>query len=116
MFKFPVIELVDRYLIAKLKYQKLGNNKEELDFYTDQMKLIELDLIEEELQQLFEVHSQVWDVENTIKQGQVDKIDLAEIGRRALLSRDLLKERYVIKNSIADKLKDPVREYKDWSK
>jgi hypothetical protein len=25
MYKFPVIELVDRYCIAKLKFAKLGN-------------------------------------------------------------------------------------------
>ena len=28
MYKFPVIELVDRYCIAKLKFAKLGDNKD----------------------------------------------------------------------------------------
>ena len=49
MYKFPVIELVDRYCIAKLKFEKIGDNKEELDFYTEQLRDINFDLIKEEL-------------------------------------------------------------------
>ena len=33
MYKFPVIELVDRYCIAKLKFAKLGDNKEEATLF-----------------------------------------------------------------------------------
>ena len=42
--------------------------------------------------------------------------DLAEVGRRALACRDIMEERYVLKNVIADKLKDPVKERKDYGK
>ena len=55
--KFPVIELVDRYCIAKLKFAKLGNNKEELDFYTEQLGNINFELIKDELDQLYQVHA-----------------------------------------------------------
>ncbi len=96
MFKFPVIELIDRYCIAKLKFSKLGNNKEELD-------------------RLYDVHARVWEVEDDFKKKRVDdQFDLAEIGRRALYVRDIMEERYVLKNIIADKLNDPVKERKSY--
>lgn len=119
MYKFPVIELVDRYCIAKLKFNKLGNNKEELDFYTDQIKDLNIDIIKTELDRLYEVHKQVWEVEDDFKKHRVDdKFDLAEIGRRALYVRDIMEERYLLKNLMAEKLNDPVREkkkYGDWA-
>lgn len=115
MYKFPVIELVDRWCIAKLKYAKLGNNKEELDFYTEQLHDIDFELIQKELDRLYEVHAQVWEVEDDFKKKRVDdQFDLAEIGRRALYVRDIMEERYVLKNIIADKLNDPVKERKSY--
>ena len=115
MYKFPVIELVDRWCIAKLKFSKLGNNKEELDFYTEQLHDIDFELIQTELDRLYEVHAQVWEVEDDFKKKRVDdQFDLAEIGRRALYVRDIMEERYVLKNIIADKLNDPVKERKSY--
>lgn len=115
MYKFPVIELVDRYCIAKLKFAKLGNNKEELDFYTEQLHDIDFELIRVELDRLYEVHRQVWEVEDEFKKYKVEtKYDLEEIGRRALYVRDIMAERYVLKNVMAEKLNDPVREKKKY--
>lgn len=115
MYKFPVIELVDRWCIAKLKYSKLGNNKEELDFYTEQLHDIDFELIQKELDRLYDVHARVWEVEDDFKKKRVDdQFDLAEIGRRALYVRDIMEERYVLKNIIADKLNDPVKERKSY--
>jgi hypothetical protein len=115
MYKFPVIELVDRYCIAKLKFNKLGNNQEELNFYTDQIKELNLDLIKDELERLYEVHRQVWEVEDEFKKRKADtKYELEEIGRRALYVRDIMVERYELKNVMAEKLDDPVRERKKY--
>lgn len=115
MYKFPVIELVDRYCIAKLKFAKLGNNKEELDFYTDQLHNINFDLIREELDKLYKVHEEVWDLEDDFKKFRVEhKYDLAEVGRRALHVRDVMHQRYDLKNVMAEKLNDPVREVKKY--
>ena len=116
MYKFPVIELVDRYCIAKLKFAKLANNKEELDFYTEQLHDINFDLINVELDRLYDVHARVWELEDDFKKYRVEHMyDLAEVGRRALHVRDIMEERYVIKNVIADKLNDPVREKKNYN-
>lgn len=115
MYKFPVIELVDRYCIAKLKFAKLGNNKEELDFYTDQLHNINFDLIKEELDKLYKVHEEVWDLEDDFKKFRVEhKYDLAEVGRRALHVRDVMHQRYDLKNLMAEKLNDPVKEVKKY--
>ena len=115
MYKFPVIELIDRYCIAKLKFANIGNNKEELDFYTEQLHNIDFELIKEELDQLYEVHARVWELEDDFKKYRVEKMyDLAEVGRRALACRDIMEERYVLKNVIADKLGDPVKERKNY--
>jgi uncharacterized membrane protein YgaE (UPF0421/DUF939 family) len=115
MYKFPVIELVDRYCIAKLKFAKLGNNKEELDFYTEQLHDIDFQLIQEELEQLYKVHAEVWDLEDDFKKFRVEHIyDLAEVGRRALHVRDVMHQRYDLKNQMADKLNDPVKEMKKY--
>jgi hypothetical protein len=114
--KFPIIELVDRYCIAKLKFAKLANNKEELDFYTEQLHDIDVELISEELTRLYDVHARVWDLEDDFKKYRVEHMyDLAEVGRRALHVRDIMEERYVIKNVIADKLNDPVKEKKNYN-
>jgi hypothetical protein len=115
MFKFPVIELVDRYCIAKLKFDKLGNNKEELDFYIDQVKQIDLSKIDTELKRLYEVHKAVWELEDDFKKYRVEKLySLEEVGRRALHLRDIMEERYHLKNIIAEKLNDSVKERKNY--
>jgi hypothetical protein len=115
MYKVPVIELVDRYCIAKLKFAKLGNNKEELDFYTNQLHDIDFKLIQEELEQLYKVHAEVWDLEDDFKKFRVEHMyDLAEVGRRALHVRDVMHQRYDLKNRMADKLNDPVKEMKKY--
>ena len=115
MFKFPVIELVDRYCIAKLKFSKLGTNKPEFDFYSEQIQTLDLELIKPELERLYDVHARVWELEDDFKKYRVEeKYNLEEVGRRALHVRDIMEERYVLKNIIADKLNDPIKEIKKY--
>jgi hypothetical protein len=115
MYKFPVIELVDRFCIAKLKFAKLGDNKEELDFYTDQLRDLDLDLIKDDLDQLYQVHARVWELEDDFKKYTVEhKYSLEEVGRRAIHVRNILNDRYILKNQMAATLNDPVRETKKY--
>ena len=115
MFKFALIELVDRYCIAKLKLEILKNNQEEFDFYHEQMKEFDMGLIKEELDQLTELHKEIWSMEDDFKKCTVEmKYPMDEIGRRAIAIRDLSKSRYVLKNKIAEKLNDPIREKKKY--
>lgn len=112
-FSFPVIELVDRYTIARVKYDKTsGANAAELDFYSAQIAKLDVQLIQAELSALEDIHRRIWAMEDDFKKCRIDGADLAEIGQRALDIRDLNNYRVQYKNSIADKLNDPVREIK----
>ncbi len=112
-FEFPVIELVDRYTIARVKYEKTsGANAAELEFYTKQITKLNHSLIKDELEQLESIHRQIWNLEDDFKKCRVDGVDLAEIGRRALEIRDINNYRVQYKNTIADKLGDIVKEIK----
>ena len=113
MFKFPIIELVDRYCIARVKYAKLGTNAAELEFYQEQINLLDTTAIAQELELLTAFHSDIWDIENEFKNMTVDgKYTLEEIGRRAIYVRDRGVERARLKNLMAELLEDPVREHK----
>jgi hypothetical protein len=112
-FQFPVIELVDRYTIARVKYEKTnGANQAELDFYQQQINQLDVNLIQVELTQLENIHRQIWAMEDDFKKRRIDGADLADIGQRALDIRDLNNYRVAYKNSIAGKLNNPVREIK----
>lgn len=112
-FKFPVIELVDRYTIARVKYDKTaGANQAELDFYQREISKLNVELIEDELVELENIHRRIWAMEDDFKKCRVDGMDLAEIGRRALEIRDINNHRVQYKNSMALKCNDAVREIK----
>lgn len=113
MFQLALIELVDRYSIAKLKFEKLGNNQEEVDFYSLQMKNFNVEHVQQEISKLIDIHRQIWEMEDDFKKCVVEKkYPLDEIGRRAIAIRDINLVRYALKNSIAEKLNDPIREKK----
>ena len=110
---FPVIELVDRYCIAKLKFAKTAANQAELDFYQTQMANYDIEPITSELDQLYQIHAQIWSLESELKSGVEHQLSLKEIGQRAIQIRNWNNKRISIKNRIADILgKDTVREIK----
>lgn len=109
---FPVIELVDRYSIAKLKYDRTRANQEELEFYTEQLKNYDLSAVDRELWQLYEIHSAIWALEADLKSGKEAGMDLREIGSRAIQIRDWNNKRIALKNLLAEKLGCAVREIK----
>lgn len=112
--KFPVIELVDRYAIAVVKYEKTsGANQQELDFYLAQMKLSNINPSNNKILELIEHHAYVWSLEDDFKKAKVDNLPLEEIGRRALHIRDIGYKRVDLKNAIAELVGlDSVREIK----
>jgi hypothetical protein len=104
MIFFPVIELVDRYTIAKLKYEKTKQNVEELTFYQSQIAAFDILIIESELDQLYNIHKSIWSLESELKSGVENLLSLEEIGKRAIEIRNLNNQRIKLKNSMADKL------------
>jgi hypothetical protein len=112
-FKFPIIELVDRYTIACVKYEKTnGANAAELNFYQDQIKKLDLSLIQHSLDALTDIHRRIWALEDDFKKCRLEGVDLSEIGRRALEIRDINNYRVQYKNSLAEQCNDAVREIK----
>ena len=109
---FPVIELVDRYSIAQLKYNKTQANQVEIEFYSEQLKSYDLSLVNNELDQLYAIHGKIWELESLLKTGRESELSLEEIGRRAIAIRDHNNKRVALKNTIAEKLGCAVREIK----
>ena len=114
MYKFPLIELVDRYTIAQVKHQRTnGANQEELDFYQAQFEEFDFEKISVWLTALVDLHNSIWDLEDDFKKCKLNNVDLEEIGRRALEIRDFNNLRIQMKNHMAKLLDDPVREIKN---
>ena len=109
---FPVIELVDRYAIAQLKFDKTQANYDELNFYKEQLKSYDLATIKPELDELYSIHRQIWNLESELKSGVEHQLSLDEIGRRAIEIRNWNNKRVCIKNSIAEQLGCTVKEIK----
>lgn len=111
--KFPIIEIVDRYAIAVVKYQKTnGLNSEELTFYEEQMKSVNINTRFQLVLDLITHHATVWSLEDDFKKARIDNIALDEIGRRAIQIRDYGYERSRLKNALAELYGDKVREVK----
>ena len=113
-YTLPAIEVIDRYTIAQIKFQKTnGENSEELSWYQKQIETFPMDLIKNDVEQLTQTHIQIWNLESELKSGKEHLLPLEELGRRAIQIRDWNSQRIQIKNAIADKLAvDNVREIK----
>ncbi len=109
---FPLVELVDRYTIAQLKFFKTQQNANELNFYQEQMSAYDLTLIQTQLEELYNIHKEIWSLESELKSGVEHQLDLAEIGRRAIEIRNWNNRRVTLKNSIAEKLGCNIKEIK----
>jgi hypothetical protein len=102
---FPVFELIDRLVIAEVKFEKTqGANRAELEFYQQQAQQFDLNLIADETQLLKQIHKQIWLLEAELKSGRESELGLEELGRRAIEIRNWNNRRIAIKNSMADKL------------
>ena len=110
--QFPIIELLDRLSIARIKHQRIGNNQTELDFYQTQAEHLDLNLVQAELLNLEQIHNEIWELEKELKTGRETELPLEEIGRRAIKIRDWNNKRISLKNSMAEKLNCSVREIK----
>jgi hypothetical protein len=109
---FPIVELIDRLAIARLKFEITKENKLELDYYELQAGKFDLSLVAIDINELVQIHREIWNLEYLLKTGCEDQLSLEEIGRRAIAVRDGNRKRIRLKNGIAEKLNDPIREIK----
>jgi hypothetical protein len=114
----PVLEMIDRLCIARVKYRRTnGANQVERDWYELRYEvLLQRVAIPAELEHnvaaMTAIHEAIWELEWQLKSGVEDQLSLEEIGRRAIRIRDYNNKRISFKNSIAALLNDPVREFK----
>jgi hypothetical protein len=110
----PVLELIDRLCIARVKYQRTnGANQVELDWYEDKyQQLPQSAELDADIQAMTDIHHAIWDLEWQLKSGVEQMLSLQEIGRRAIAIRDFNNKRIAYKNSIATLLGHPVKEIK----
>jgi hypothetical protein len=103
----PILELIDRLCIARVKFERTkGANQTELDWYEDTPEL------EENIKELTEIHNEIWNLEWQLKSGVEDQLSLEEIGRRAIRIRDHNNKRIAFKNKTAELVGSIVREIK----
>ena len=110
----PVLELIDRLCIARVKHSRTaGANQIELDWYEDKYRqLPQSSELSEAIEAMTDIHHAIWDLEWQLKSGVEQMLSLQEIGRRAIAIRDFNNKRIAYKNSIASILGHPVREIK----
>ena len=110
----PVLELIDRLCIARVKHARTqGANQVELDWYEDKFQqLPQSTELDSDIQAMTDIHHAIWDLEWQLKSGVEQMLSLQEIGRRAIAIRDFNNKRIAYKNSIATILGHPVKEIK----
>ena len=110
----PVLELIDRLCIARVKHARTqGANQIELDWYEDKyQQLPQSAELDADIQAMTDIHHAIWDLEWQLKSGVEQMLSLQEIGRRAIAIRDFNNKRIAYKNSIATILGHPVKEIK----
>ena len=67
---------------------KTSLNLDEFNFYKDQLSKFDLGLVDREIDELYQIHAEIWALESEIKSGVEHKLTLEEIGRRAIQIRN----------------------------
>jgi hypothetical protein len=116
----PVLELIDRLCIARIKHERTrGANQDELDWYEEryQQLIATLDTaqrntLDRNIAEITVIHNRIWDLEWQLKSGVEHLLPMDEIGRRAIAIRDWNNRRITYKNSIAELFGLRMREIK----
>ena len=116
----PVLELIDRLCIARVKHERTnGANQDELDWYEDKYRQLVLTLdhdqretLDHNISEITVIHNRIWDLEWQLKSGVENLLTMDEIGRRAIAIRDWNNRRITYKNSIAELFGLKMREIK----
>lgn len=110
----PVLELIDRLCIARVKHVRTqGANQVELDWYESKLRqLPQSQALDQAIADITDIHHAIWDLEWQLKSGVEQMLSLQEIGRRAIAIRDFNNRRIALKNTVAKILQHPVMEIK----
>ena len=107
--KMPLSEIIDRYTITLLKSERTNEDvSEELTAYKKEIP--DGDSVNTFIDRMYEINGKIWDTEGDIRRG-VD-MPLEEVGRLALIVRDLNQIRNGIKGEIVDEFAEGFKEIK----
>ena len=107
--KMPLSEIIDRYTITLLKSQRTDEDViEELNTYKKEIP--DGESVDIFINRMYEINGKIWDTEGDIRRG-VD-MPLEEVGRLALIVRDLNQIRNGIKGEIVDEFAEGFKEIK----
>ena len=103
----PLAEVLDRLSILKLKIERINEShlkKEQESFNKaiQEFKNHGIKIKNSWLEELYNVNAKIWDLESDIRKGKEGELGLEEVGRRAILIRNLNRERVAIKNNIIE--------------
>lgn len=117
MIRMPIDLVLDSFCISLLKLHYTGDQsylkplKEYADEF-DSYSYKDRQFIDEVGAELLVVHNNIWQTEASIRQAKEDEMGLAEVGRRALIVRDLNRERQTVRARLIDYFKQGVKDVK----
>ncbi len=105
--EMPLAEVLDRLSILKLKIERINEEhlKKELDAFSiaiNEFKNKGIKINDSWLNDLYNINAKIWTLEADIRKGKEGELGLEEVGRRAILIRNLNRERVAIKNRIIE--------------
>ena len=105
--EMPLAEVLDRLSILKLKVERINEPhlKKEQDSFNkaiQQFKNEGIKINDSWLNELYIINAKIWDLESDIRKGKEGELGLEEVGKRAILIRNLNRERVAIKNRIIE--------------
>ncbi len=112
--RYPLDELLDKRSIILLKIERVKNEelkellwKEFSDYTVAIWKFIEegfckIEQIEEWHHELYEANGKIWDLESDIRKGKENELGLDEVGRRAIMIRNINGIRVAVKSKVVE--------------
>jgi hypothetical protein len=111
---YPLNEAIDRYTIHQLKHERTDEPQDEA---MELLKIaieeyVPLEAAQPFIGRLYEINGKMWDTEAQIRAGEEEGMGLAEVGRRALIIRNLNRKRIAVKNEIVERFGSGFRDVK----
>lgn len=122
--KMPISEIIDRYTISKLKSERTSEDvSHEVNSYSEEIGQYNTEEVTPYVEKMYEINGTLWDYETRMRKlmdsrngtGPVvdaNDLPLAEIGKLALLVRDLNGTRNGVKSEIVEKFSEGFKDIK----
>lgn len=122
--KMPISEIIDRFTITKLKTERTNEDvSDELNAYKSEIEQYNLDDVSPYVDRMYVINGTLWNYETKMRKlmdcknrttqvVDVNDLPLDEIGKLALLVRDLNGTRNGVKSEIVEKFSEGFKDIK----